>query len=356
MTTPAARVAKNEIVTLRLDEVSLVDAGDNDGATVEIVKGRVSDGFTRSARWMLSRHVVEKVTATADSLRDAITSINNDDTIFDKRAAADAAVAEALAMVGEFLPQMVVAKSRVGGGADVSSPVPVDEVVRIFEESVMDIEEITKALDDAEKSVEKAQADLAAEKARADAAEAALAKAKGGGTDDGDGDSDDVDEAVLKALPPKLRARLERLEKATADAEARAKIDAEKIAKMQAQRDDEEAIAKARADGMPDPEKTGPMLRRIAKGASTADDAAAIVAMVKAGRDKIVPLFKAHGQTAPANADAVDAESRINAAVADLRKAKPALTEAAAMAEVIEANPDLYAEFTVQKRRAAKLA
>lgn len=152
------------------------------------------------------------------------------------------------------------------------------------------------------------------------------------------------DEDVLKALPEPVRKMVE-------ESTARAKAAEEAVAKMAAEREESESIAKAKELGVGDPTVLGPVLMRIGKGKSTADDQKLIEQLLKASRNQsqVAALFKTVGSGDKTEADP---HEQILAKANELKKADPALTDAQAYTKAVEQNPDLYQSY-VNKRRSA---
>lgn len=201
----------------------------------------------------------------------------------------------------------------------------------------MDINTLTEALNKAKAEIEALQKSSTDK----DAQIATLTKAVE--------DANKATEIAKAVADPKAAedAMIEKAEPAMKALLLKAREDRETIAKMAAEREEERAIAKARADGMPEPEKTGPALARIAKGAGTKDDAEVVERVVKAALEQAkaggAKLFAVIGKSV--GGDANSPEAIIKARAADLRKAKPTLTEAQAEVEVMNADPDLYARY-----------
>lgn len=257
--------------------------------------------------------------------------------------------------------RVVIVKAKSGlpghaapGGDDPSNPDAASMAAASIKEFEMDIETLSKALDDAE-------AKLAALEKRASDAEAALkdaeevikakdeevakakaeAEAKAKGEKSPDGDEDDV----MKSLPESLRKRLEQ-------ADAIAKAAQEEVTKMKEAQEQAEFIAKAKAMGAGDAEKIGGLLMRVAKGTTTADDAATLETMLKAASEqgKTAALFKALGSDSAVDGEP---EAMLKAKADEIQKASDGkLTKEQAYAKAVEENPSLYTAY-VSKRRAA---
>jgi hypothetical protein len=150
------------------------------------------------------------------------------------------------------------------------------------------------------------------------------------------------DEDLLKALPPALRARLEKSEKDAKEASDAVKAMAEKARET-------EFIAKAKVFGnlSVDASKFGPVLKRIADGTSTKEDVAEIERVLK-GANEIAKkaLFTQRG-SANAGAGATgEAWAMVQKQAEELRaevlKSGTKITLPEAMDRVIKANPELY--------------
>jgi hypothetical protein len=213
----------------------------------------------------------------------------------------------------------------------------------IHEEYKMDIESLSKSLDDAEKKL-----DTLAK--RAEDAESALVEAN----EIIKSKDDEIvalqksaapasEEDVLKAMDPGIRALVT---KARDDAKAAT----EALAKMQADADEAQAIAKAREIGIGDPALIGPLLMRVRKGATTTADADALEGLMKAlaAADKTSTLFKSLGASGDVSNDP---EEVLKAKATEIAEAEK-IDFAAAYAKALERNPSLYTAY-VAKRRSA---
>lgn len=207
----------------------------------------------------------------------------------------------------------------------------------------MDIESLSKSLDDAEKKLETlAKRAEDAESALVEANE--IIKSK---------DNEIValqksaapasEEDVLKAMDPGIRALVT---KARDDAKAAT----EALAKMQTAADEAQAIAKAREIGIGDPALIGPLLMRVRKGATTTADADALEGLMKAlaAADKTSTLFKSLGASGDVSNDP---EEVLKAKATEIAEAEK-IDFAAAYAKALERNPSLYTAY-VAKRRSA---
>lgn len=282
---------KSILKDMRVTEVSLVDEGDNPGADVVVVKRRDADPK-----------------AAFEAFAEGVAKLND------------------LALGGE--------------GAEGAA-----RAADILKGMNMDIEELNAKLGQIEASLEevgKAKAEVDAKLADAEAAladrDAEIAKLKA------EVKTGNEEDEVLKGLPESIRKRLENAEAAAARAE-------EAIAKANDQRELEMAVTKAKGLGFADPDKLGGALHRIAKGTSTADDAAVVEEALQKANAALSnsKLFEPIGKGNGGNAD--QPEGKLRQAALDIQKAKPNLSYEAAYAEAMEANPSLYDE-VVKARRA----
>ena len=206
----------------------------------------------------------------------------------------------------------------------------------------MDFEELSKALEDAE-------AKLAALEKRATDAEASLQEAqdviKSKDTQIAEiTKSAQTEDEIYKGLPEGIRKRLE-------DADAAAKAAQEEVTKMREQTEEKEAIAKAAALKVGKAEEIGPLLLRVAKGKTTADDATAIETLLKAAGEQgqTAALFKSFGSDTAVDGDPAN---MLQAKADEIHKAADGkLTKEQAYAKAMDAHPELYTAF-VAKRRA----
>jgi colicin import membrane protein len=216
----------------------------------------------------------------------------------------------------------------------------------IIKETVMDIEKMAKALENAE-------AEISTLTKRAETAEAALkakddeiAKMKDGGKSQAE-----KDEEILKSLPESIRKRLESADAEVAKAKAAEAEAIEKAAKLAAEREETEAIEKARGLKVADPEKVGKLLVRVAKGKTTADDVKEIEEILK--RDAALtssPMFRVIGKSKAVEGDP---EAILKSKAEEIQKAKPSLTYAQAYDQALKENPEVYEAYTIGKRKLA---
>jgi small-conductance mechanosensitive channel len=317
---------KNEISDMEITEISLVDEPANDDARVVIVKAK--GGFKPCADCSDAEGCMKKGSCASDK--------DGDEGKMKKAAAplSAARVAGAiLTAITELSPQIVEKALAEGFSAH---PEAADMAEEIIKETVMDITQLSKAL-------EQAEADMEALTKRATDAETALkvanetiAKAKAE-----EKPAEPTEEEILKSLPESVRKRLEK-----------AKEDEVALAKMAEAAEEKEAIDKARAMKVAEPEKIGALLLRIAKGKTTAEDAKAIEAVLKQNAAIIekAPLFKSIGTAAAVEGDP---EEILKAKANEIQTASEGkMTFAQAYDEALKRNPTVY-EAYIAKRRAA---
>ena len=297
-----------ELTDMVIDEISLVDDPANEQARVAIVKARggaAPESDVTGALARIKKAFEDIAPALAQTLAEGLSA---------NEAAATAATA--------------------------------------LKEYGMDIESLSKALEDAE-------AKLTALSKRADQAEAGILdaekviKAKDEEITKLQAaapavDAPASDEEVLKGLPESIRKRLEASEAAALAAETA-------VTKMRDETERNEAIVKAKSLKVGDPEVVGPLLLRVAKGKTTAEDAATLERVFKAVGEQSAAgdrLFRAVGADGSNAADAGDPEQVLKAKADEIRKAKPTLTGAQAYAAALEQNPDVYDAY-INKRRVA---
>lgn len=224
-----------------------------------------------------------------------------------------------------------------------------------YKEFQMDMENLAKALEDAEaklETLEKRTTD--AEAALADATEVIKAKeaeieelqkgykAKAEKSDDGDADDEDEDKKVMKSLPEPIRKRFEEFEKRAAEAET-------KLAKMAEEKETAEAITKAKSLNFGKAEEVGPLLMRVAKGQTTVADAETLERLFKAAGEqgKVTNLFRSVGSDTAVDGDP---EVLLKAKAEEIRKANTGLTPEQAYAQAMDQNPSLYNAYVAKRR------
>lgn len=332
------------LTDMEINEISLVDEPANDAARVVIVKAK--GGFKPCDDCKTPGECMKKGACAAVAKSD---DEDEDDMEGDYDAPPGKKVPMAkiagavIAAIEELAPQIVEKAMAEGFSAD---PDAAASAAAIIKETVMDMEAVTKALEDAEAkldALEKRTADAeAAVKDRdevikaKDAEIAELAKSKATPADE--------EAEILKSLPESIRKRLE-------DAEA-AKVAAE--AEVQKRKDDAEkaeAIAKAKSLNVGNPEAVGDLLLRVRKGLTTQDDAATLEALLKSAGEIAAksPLFKSIGSAASTEGDP---EALLKAKAEEIVEKSGGKTSfAQAYDQALAENPALYNDY-VAKRRA----
>lgn len=298
---------------MEIEEISLVDDGANPGAKVEIFKAKMKpcEGCKTPDACMKKGKCMAK---SADYDDD---DMEEDDDM-------------------EPRGRRAMAKSAANAAA-------------MNQEIAMDLEALSKSLEEAEarldelsKSNEAAIAKAADLEGVVKAKDARIAELEG--TIAKAADPASADEAFLKSLPEPAREAILKARKAEADARA-------ELQKARDKQDAETAIAKAKAIGFGNADEVGPLLMRVAKGATTADDAAALETLLKSAGEiaSKSPLFKAMGSAAAVDGDPAE---MLKAKAEEIQKANTSMTYEAAYTKAVEQNPALYGAY-VQKRRAA---
>lgn len=312
---------KHEITSMILDEVSVVDDPANPEANIIITKAK----FTPCADC--------KTPDVCKSKGCSLDKSCNGDHAVKKSAAVMAEIAKALR---EFSPAII---ERVG--AALPSDTEAAEMAAFFlKEKSMDIEDLNKALGEAKTALDQSAAviktkddEIAKLKTERDEA---IAKTKAPPA------KEQTEEDLLKSLPEALRKRFVAMEAAS-------KVQADEIEKMRTEREEAEAIEKARGLAG-DPKVVGPVLMRIRKGKATDADVAEIERLLKAqaAQEKTANLYKTHGSSVAVDGNP---EDLLKAKAEDIAKAKN-ISFAKAYAEVLEANPDLYNAYLAKRRPA----
>lgn len=161
--------------------------------------------------------------------------------------------------------------------------------------------------------------------------------------------SDSPIEDVLKQAPEAVQKALATLTERVEKAESESRRYAEQIEKA-------EWIAKAAplVEHLPtSAEVMGGLLQRVAKGASTVQDADELERVFKAVNQAASAggtLFKELGS---AHVASVDSASRIETMAEEVRKQAPELTPQQAVAQVLAKHPTLYTDYLIEHRAAA---
>jgi hypothetical protein len=291
---------------MKIEEISLVDDGANPGAKVEIFKAKMKPcGDCKTPDACMKKGACMKKSDDYDD-----DDMDDDDGDMAQRG------------------RRAMAKSAAPAAA-------------LRQEFEMDLEELSKSLEAAEAKLdelEKANAGLTdvvkAKDARIAELEGTIAKAA---------DPAAADDAFLKSLPEVAREAIVKARKAEADAKA-------ELQKARDKQDAEAAIAKAKALGFGNADEVGPLLVRVAKGMTTADDAQALEKLLKSAGEiaGASPLFKAMGAAAAVEGDPAEL---LKAKADEIQKANTGMTYEAAYAKAVDQNPALYGAY-VNKRRA----
>jgi hypothetical protein len=305
-----------DLSDMTIEEISLVDDPANEQARVLIVKAKKGKAYK---------------------------SEGEEDEEEEQEEASEMEIAAAMRLkkaLEEIAPDVVQA---VVGGEPIN-PEAAGEAAASLKEYTMDIEVLSKALEDAEArldTLEKRATD--AEAALADANEIikakdaeleAVTKANGG---EEEGPSE---EEVIKSLPESIRKRLEEADQAQ-----------EELAKAKAKAEEDEAVAMAKSLNVGKAEELGPVLLRVRKGMTTEADADTIERLLKSLGEVSVKslLFKSMGSDAAVDGEP---EALLKAKADEIKKANQSLTDAQAYAKATEENPHLYNAY-IAKRRAA---
>lgn len=280
------------IKKLKLDELSLVDDGANDGARVLVVKRRAQDHNARqhstdddlAARLAIIEKAIDRGnSAELDALRAALAEKSQMD-LNEMHAALTTATARIDSLTGEVRKR--------------------DDQIAL----------LTKSLTDATAAVEAAREETAVLKAKVDP--------KG------------AEEDILKSLPPAARALVEATRSQAAMIEKRA-----------GEIERAERIAKAKEDGIQKPDEIADLISKIAKGVAGQAEADAVYAILKGNSAALrdAALFRPVGSSgATATTGAM---GEIATRVAKLRSEKPTMSEAVAMDAVLSADPGLYQRY-----------
>jgi phage-related tail protein len=262
-----------------------------------------------------------------------------------RREASTEGLAKSLAEVMDAAGELAELAAGSGGSEGV------EKAAQVLGEMDMDINElnerlgqietdltaVTKRAEDAEGKVTELTGQLeTVTKERDEAVDKAKAK-----------EPEAKDEDVLKDLPEPIRKRLEVAEQTAKDA-------SEAVEKARDESELKEQIAKVRELGVKDADGMGAVLHRIAKGKSKPEDATKVVELLTIAKtvgDKGNALFeaigKANGKEDGNEGD--EAQTKLDAAIENIIKAKPSLSREAAYAEAIDANPDLYEALAKRK-------
>ena len=293
---------KHELVDMEILEISLVDEPANDDARVVIVKSKSTSPENEP----------------------------DDEDTMTKTAVSAAKVAAALLSAMTALSPQIVEKALAEGFS--ANPDAAAVAADILKETVMDITELSKALETAEAQVEALEKRATAAEDALKLANEAIAKAKAPPA------AEPTEEEVLKTLPESIRKRIEK-----------GKADEIALAKMAEEKEEKEAIAKAKELKVAEPEKVGPLLVRVAKGKTTADDVKVIETLLKQNAAVMAAssLFKSIGSAAAVDGNP---EEILKAKAVEIQKGTPSLTFAQAYDEALKQNPEVYQAYVTKRR------
>lgn len=330
----------NELTDMEITEISLVDEPANDDARVVIVKAK--SGFKPCDDCKDPKGCMAKgKCAVMKSMDGDEDDMDEEDDMEEakgrmKKSAAPISPAKVagaiLTAITELSPQIVEKALAEGFSADSDAAGMAEEIIK---ETIMDMTTLSKALEEAEAKMEALEKRASNAETALKEANDTIAKAKAA-----EPAAEPSEEEVLKSLPEAIRKRLEK-----------AKEDEATIAKMAADAEEKEAVEKARSMKVAQPEKVGPMLLRIAKGKSTADDAKVIEAILKQNAAIIekAPIFKSIGTAAAVEGDP---EEILKAKAAEIQNASEGrMSFAQAYDEALKRNPSIYDAY-IAKRRA----
>lgn len=208
---------------------------------------------------------------------------------------------------------------------------PASEIEKMSKELEAQLAAMEGEFAELKKSLDERTAAVAASEARVQALTAELAKAKAEPQT-----PEAIEKAMLDAMPAPAREAF--VQTRTLLAKAQADLEA-----SQSQRETETAINKAKGYGYGDPAAIGPLMLRVAKGKTTAEDAATIETLLT-GAGALVGKSKVFGMIGSASPATGSPEDVLKAKTAEIRKAQPELTDAQAYVLALEQNPDLYAQ------------
>lgn len=302
------------IKDMQLDEISLVDDPANPEANVVIAKAKNGGGFK----------------PCADCGDEAACRKAGKCLDMEKGCGPSKKVAKALAAI-----------SAITKAANGSESADDDAVSAFLKEHDMTLEELEKALTDAKSALDAADAVIKSKDAEITTLKAALADAQDEVKKSKEAQADPTEEELMKSLPESLRKRFVAMEAAS-------KAQADEIEKMRTEREEAEAIEKARGLAG-DPKVVGPALLRIRKGKATDADLAEIERLLKAANNqsKTSELYKARGATGD---EPADPETLLKAKADEIRKGNKDLSSEQAYAKALEENPELYNAY-IEKRR-----
>lgn len=319
-----------DLFDMNIDEISLVDDPANDDARVVIVKMK-GEGFKPCKD--CSGSVTPTCKANGKCLLEG-----KGGSLMKKFSARLAELAN------EFSPEMV---EKAFAGSDPADMDAATTAAVFLKEIVMDIEQLSKALTDAEakidtltQSVAKAAADHETVVKAKDAEITALKETIAKATKKPEAEA----EEFLKSLPEAVRKQLED-----------GKAAREEVAKLRQEREEAEAIEKAKALKVGDAKALGPILLRVEKGQTTAEDRKSLEAVLKQAGElaERSALFKSFGSDVAVDGDP---EAMLTVKADEIRKANKTLTAEQAYSQACDENPHLYTAYIAKRRSGGAVA
>ncbi len=314
--------SKTQLTKLTIDELSLVDDGANPEAHVAIVKAKKGVCKEMPCPTCKSPAACKSAGGCANE-----SEPDGDEGGKGSKVGKAASVVEKMReVINEMAPDIA---GRVAK-AFPNDHEAADLVAALLTENDMNLEELTKALEEARSTIEAQAVELAKAKSERDEA---VAKAKGGKTEEDD---------VLKALPEHIRKRFDDIEKTNA---AQAAV----IEKMATDREEAEFIEKAKGFKIGDAKIIGPLMRRIEKGLTTAEDAKTVEELLKSAgaQAETSNLFKSAGAVL---ADGANPDDVLKAKADEIKKANPKLTHEQAYSQALTENPQAYDAYVAKRR------
>lgn len=316
---------KHQLTNIMIGEISLVDDGANPEAHVLIVKakGKLPCADCKSPE-VCKKKGACKEHGEPDGDEGGKMEVGKSADIVNKTRE----------VIASMTPEIIgtVAKAFPG------NPQAAAIAAAILMESEMDMEELAKSLETAQGEITKLTDLVKAKDAEISGLKAAVEKAK---------KPEPTEEDFMKSLPEAVRKRFEDLEKAKVEQAA-------VIEKMATEREEAAFIEKAKGYKIGDAAVLGPLLRRVEKGMTMADDATALDAILKAASAQVAtsPLFKAIGTS---STEGADAEVLLKAKAEEIQKANAGMTYEKAFDKALAENPKLYNDY-IAKRRTVSVA
>lgn len=358
---------ENWLANMLIDEVSLVIEGENDHALVDIVKAKggghddtnpMMVKFAKMGAIIKEAHArrrsasaLNEISAGFGALRDKLDAILADDglTPVQKAKIIGADFDEFRVKLDDLAPDAVISKAVTEALVAITKGENPDD---ILEEITMDATQLRDALSTAEATIEKANAKIATLEGEI----VVLKKAKAVDPND--------DAAVFEGMTP---VAIEKFKKLRDDQTATNAM----IAKMADDAGTAELVTLCKAKLVPQPDLVGAALYRISKGkakdasTTTVDGKETVVpgdveivkqalfAKAAAGKAnlKVVGVDIAKGRE-DGEGEAGNPLDTLTARATEIAKAK-SISKDAAMTEAMDEMPEVYAAYTLQKKRAA---